>query len=134
MIEAKRLGLLREVKPGIETVGVLLNPSSATAPNQQKDVEEAARTIGLKVQFLKASDDAELEAAFRFIADNRIPALLVPADEKAAPPLSVNVTPIDARDAMQMEKAISEFASSSNGGLIVTPSAYRRSFGSGSSR
>ncbi|MFZ0108193.1 MAG: hypothetical protein WAL01_01655 [Pseudolabrys sp.] len=77
------------------------------------------------MQFLKASDDAELEAAFRFIADNRIPALLVPADEKAAPPLSVNVTPIDARDAMQMEKAISEFASSSNGGLIVTPSAYR---------
>ena len=38
----------------------------------------------------------------------------------------MNVTPIDARDAMQMEKAISEFASSSNGGLIVTPSAYRR--------
>lgn len=38
------------------------------------------RTIGLKVQFLKASDDAEFEAAFRFIADNRIPALLVPAD------------------------------------------------------
>ncbi|MFZ1048579.1 MAG: hypothetical protein WAN52_23525, partial [Pseudolabrys sp.] len=70
------------------------------------------------MQFLKASDDAELEAAFRFIADNRIPALLVPADEKAAPTLSVNVTPIDARDAMQMEKAISEFASSSNGGLI----------------
>ncbi|MGB8093506.1 MAG: hypothetical protein WCF62_22825 [Pseudolabrys sp.] len=32
------------------------------------------------MQFLKASDDAELEAAFRFIADNRIPALLVPAD------------------------------------------------------
>ncbi|MGC1707199.1 MAG: ABC transporter substrate binding protein [Pseudolabrys sp.] len=34
VIEAKRLGLLREVKPGIETVGVLLNPSSATAPSQ----------------------------------------------------------------------------------------------------
>ncbi|MGC1865445.1 MAG: hypothetical protein WA720_04640, partial [Pseudolabrys sp.] len=52
----------------------------------------------------------------------------MPADEKAAPPLSVNVTPIDARDAMQMEKAISEFASSSNGGLIVTPSAYSAIF------
>jgi len=80
VIEAKRLGLLREMKPGIATVGVLLNPDSVTAVSQQKDIEEAARTIGLQVQFLKASNDGELEAAFKSIVENQIPALLVPAD------------------------------------------------------
>jgi putative tryptophan/tyrosine transport system substrate-binding protein len=77
---AKRLGLLRDVKPGIATVGALLNPDSVTAPTQRNDIEEAARTIGLKVRFLEAKNNSELDAAFKFIVENRIPALLVPAD------------------------------------------------------
>src|SRR6185295_12343924 len=80
VIEAKRLGLLRDVKPGITTVGALLNPDSITAASQRKDIEEAARTIGLNVQFLEAKNDPELDAAFKSIVENRIPALLVPAD------------------------------------------------------
>ena len=80
VIEAKRIGLLRDVNPGITTVGALLNPDSLTSASQQKDIEEAARTIGLKVEFLKAKNDSELEVAFKSIAANAIPALLVPAD------------------------------------------------------
>jgi putative tryptophan/tyrosine transport system substrate-binding protein len=53
---------------------------------------------------------------------------LVTAIEKAAPSLSVDVTAIDARDAMQMERAITEFAGNANRGLIVTPSAYSAIF------
>jgi putative ABC transport system substrate-binding protein len=60
VIEAKRLGLLRDVQPGITLVSVLLNPNSVTATSQRKDIEEAARTIGLKVEFLGAKNDAEL--------------------------------------------------------------------------
>src|SRR5262249_19135469 len=67
VIEAKRLGLLREIKPGIAIVGALLNPDSATVASQQKDIDEAARAIGLQVQFLRASNDPELEAAFKSI-------------------------------------------------------------------
>ena len=73
VIEAKRLGLLREIKPAIATVGALLNPDSLTAVSQQKDIEEAAQTVGLRVQFLKASNEPELEAAFQAIIENRIP-------------------------------------------------------------
>jgi putative tryptophan/tyrosine transport system substrate-binding protein len=80
VIEAKRLGLLRDVKPGITSVGALLNPDSITAASQRKDIEEAARTIGLDVQFLEAKNDPELDAAFKSIVVNSIPALLVPAD------------------------------------------------------
>jgi putative ABC transport system substrate-binding protein len=80
VIEAKRIGLLRDVKPGITTVGALLNPDSITAAAQRKDIEEAARTIGLRVEFLEASNDSGLDAAFKSIVENNIHALLVPAD------------------------------------------------------
>lgn len=80
VIEAKRIGLLRDVKPGITAVGALLNPDSVTAATQRKDIEEAARTIGLKAEFLEAKNIPELDAAFKSIVANRIPALLVPAD------------------------------------------------------
>src|SRR5215468_2927610 len=80
VIEAKRLGLLRDIKPGIASVGALLNPDSITAASQRKDIEEAARTIGLKVEFMEAKNDPELDAAFKSIVEKRIPALLVPAD------------------------------------------------------
>jgi putative tryptophan/tyrosine transport system substrate-binding protein len=37
--------------------------------------------------------------------------------------LGLDVTPIDVHDASEIERAIAAFARSSNGGLIVTPSA-----------
>jgi putative tryptophan/tyrosine transport system substrate-binding protein len=80
VIEAKRLGLLRDVKPGISAVGALLNPDSVTAATQRRDIEEAARRIGLKVEFLEAKNNPELDEAFKSIVESRIPALLVPAD------------------------------------------------------
>jgi putative ABC transport system substrate-binding protein len=42
----------------------------------------------------------------------------------AAPSFSVEVSPVDVRDGIEMERSITTFASSSNGGLIVTPSAF----------
>ena len=40
--------------------------------------------------------------------------------------VGVDVSPISVRDAAEIERAISAFARSSNGGLIVTPSALAR--------
>ncbi|MGC1926383.1 MAG: ABC transporter substrate-binding protein [Pseudolabrys sp.] len=60
VIEAKRLGLLREVKPGIETVGVLLNPSSATAPSQQKESRKRCERSGSKCSFSKPATTQNL--------------------------------------------------------------------------
>lgn len=53
---------------------------------------------------------------------------LLAAIEAAAPSLNVEVTAIDARGAMEMERLITAFAASSNGGLIVTPSAFSAIF------
>jgi putative ABC transport system substrate-binding protein len=79
-MEAKRIGLLREVVPQATTLGVLLNPNNPTVGNQQKDIEKAARAVGLRVHAVQASTASELDAAFDSIAQNRIPALLVTAD------------------------------------------------------
>jgi putative ABC transport system substrate-binding protein len=53
---------------------------------------------------------------------------LLAAIEKAAPSFSVEVNPVDARDITEMERIITTFAASSNGGLIVTPSAFSAIF------
>jgi ABC-type uncharacterized transport system substrate-binding protein len=54
---------------------------------------------------------------------------LLTAIERAAPSFSVEVIPIDARDGTEMERTLTTFASSTNGGLIVTPSAFSAIFG-----
>jgi putative ABC transport system substrate-binding protein len=46
------------------------------------------------------------------------------AIQTAAPTFGVEVTPVDARDADEIERAVTAFARSSNGGLIVTSSRF----------
>ena len=45
------------------------------------------------------------------------------AIQSAAPSLGVELSPVNVRDAGEIERAIAAFARGSNGGLIVTPSA-----------
>jgi putative ABC transport system substrate-binding protein len=45
------------------------------------------------------------------------------AVQAVAPSLGVELTPVDARDAPEIERAVTSFAASGNGGLIVTASA-----------
>src|SRR4030081_376549 len=44
------------------------------------------------------------------------------AVQAVAPSLGVELSPVDARDAPEIERAVTSFARSSSGGLIVTPS------------
>src|SRR5499433_340176 len=45
LMEPKRLGLLRELAPGVPVIGVLLNPKFAPASRQLQQVEERAASI-----------------------------------------------------------------------------------------
>jgi putative ABC transport system substrate-binding protein len=80
MLETKRLGLLHELVPRAQTLGILLNPNFTTAQNQLVDLQEAAKSIGLRLQVFRASNAAEIEAAYEAIARERIPAVMVAAD------------------------------------------------------
>ena len=64
-LTAKRLELLRELVPGAARVAVLVNPANAAnAETTLRDVEPAARAMGLQIQILNASTSREIEAAF----------------------------------------------------------------------
>jgi len=78
-LEPKRLGLLRELVPQAATIGFLLDPNFPSAESQSKDVQEAARAIGLQIHVLRANTDREIEAAFETVAQHRIAALAVAA-------------------------------------------------------
>ena len=72
---AKRLELLRELVPGAARVAVLVNPANpATAETTSRDLEAAARAIGLHVQVLEASTTREIDAAFAtFVREGATP-------------------------------------------------------------
>jgi putative ABC transport system substrate-binding protein len=78
---AKRLELLRELLPETARVAVLVNPADATtAESTLKDMEPAARAIGLQIQILNASTAAEIDVAFATISRERPDAIFVASD------------------------------------------------------
>jgi ABC-type uncharacterized transport system substrate-binding protein len=78
---AKRLNLLHELLPRAARVAVLVNPADATnTASTLRDVEAAARAIGLQVQVLNASTSREIHAAFENVGRNRPDALFVGAN------------------------------------------------------
>jgi putative ABC transport system substrate-binding protein len=76
-LEPKRLGLLLELMPQATNVGVLLNPRFPLFEGQSRDVQDAARALGLQIQVLRADTEREIEAAFETVAQRRMAALLV---------------------------------------------------------
>jgi putative tryptophan/tyrosine transport system substrate-binding protein len=80
LMEPKRLGLLRDLVPGVALVGVLLNPNFPPAAQQLRGIEEAARTIGQRIFVAEASSDDGLDAAFMALVRERADALLVASD------------------------------------------------------
>ena len=77
----KRLELLRELVPSAARVAVLVNPTNAAnTETTLRDVEGAARAIGLQIQVLNAGSGGEINAAFKTIARERPDALFVGAD------------------------------------------------------
>jgi ABC-type uncharacterized transport system substrate-binding protein len=77
-LAAKRLELLRELVPGAARVAVLVNPANATSTETTlRDVEPAARAMGLQIQVLNASTSREIDAAFATFARERPDAIFV---------------------------------------------------------
>ena len=75
---AKRLELLHELVPAATRVAVLVNPADATgAEATLRDVEAAARAMGLQIHVLNASTSREIDAAFATLVRERADALFV---------------------------------------------------------
>ena len=126
-LEAKRLGLLHELVPQAAAIGVLLNANFPAAERQLRDVQGAARAIGLQIHALRANIDREIEVAFETVASQRIAALAV-----AASPFFTTrrdkVVALAARHAVPTMYTAREYAV--DGGLmsygIDVPDVYRQ--------
>jgi putative ABC transport system substrate-binding protein len=77
-LAAKQLELLRELVPAIARVDVLVNPVGPLAETTLRDVELAARAMGLQTRVLTVSTSRDIDAAFATGA--RPDALFVGAD------------------------------------------------------
>jgi putative tryptophan/tyrosine transport system substrate-binding protein len=80
LMEPKRLGLLRDLAPGVPLIGTLINPSFPPSVHQLQQMEEAARAISQPMVIAKASNDDELETAFASLVREGAGALLITAD------------------------------------------------------
>ena len=80
-LAAKRLALLHELVPAAARVAVLVNPANAAhTETTLKDIEAAARAIGLQIQVVNASSSREIDAAFTTRVRDRGDALFVLPD------------------------------------------------------
>jgi putative ABC transport system substrate-binding protein len=79
-LAAKRMELLRELLPKAVRVAVLVNPAqAATTEATLREVEPAARTMGLQIQVFNANTSHEIDAAFESMGRERPDALFVGA-------------------------------------------------------
>jgi putative ABC transport system substrate-binding protein len=71
---------LRELVPTAASIATLLNPTLATADSQSEDLQAAARTLGLQLHVLHASNERDFDTIFAKFRQLRITALVIGAD------------------------------------------------------
>jgi putative ABC transport system substrate-binding protein len=79
-VTPKRLEILREAIPTATVVAVLLNPTSPTADSQLRNLQEAARALGLQLHVLHASSARDFDAVFATLLQLRASGLVVASD------------------------------------------------------
>jgi putative ABC transport system substrate-binding protein len=79
-LAAKRLELLHELVPGLARVAILVNPANPNTEPTLKDVEAAARSMGLQIQALNASSRQDIDAAFATLVRERPDGLFIGGD------------------------------------------------------
>src|SRR6516225_1489525 len=79
-ILAKRLELLHELVPTATIIAGLVNPTTPVSETETRDLQAAARTLGLTLHVLHASSEQEIDTAFMTLVQLRAGALVIGAD------------------------------------------------------
>jgi putative tryptophan/tyrosine transport system substrate-binding protein len=126
-LTAKRLELLRGLVPAATRVAVLVNPTGTGTETMVRDLEPAARTMGLQIQILNASTSREIDAAFATLVRERPDALFV-ANDPLFTSRRVQLANMAARHAVPATYGVRQNAEA--GGLMSygsdTADAYRQ--------
>jgi putative ABC transport system substrate-binding protein len=80
-VAAKRLELLHEMVPTATIVALLVNPTTTPlAETMTRDLQAAARTLGLRLHVLHADSEREIDTAFATLVQLRAGALVIGTD------------------------------------------------------
>jgi len=79
-VAPKRLKLLRDLLPMATIIAVLVNPTNPDTESRLRDLQAAARTLGLQLRVLGASTEHEVEVAFASLAQLRAAGLVISND------------------------------------------------------
>jgi putative tryptophan/tyrosine transport system substrate-binding protein len=77
---SKRLDLARQLVPSTTDVAMLINPTFPTASAEAREVQDAARSLGIHINLLNASTESEIDAGFATIVEQRNGALIIGTD------------------------------------------------------
>jgi putative ABC transport system substrate-binding protein len=76
-VDAKRLELLHELVPKVAVIGVLNNAFVAETEARSRALEDAARSIGVRLAFFNVDNEGDFDPTFASLADRGIGALFV---------------------------------------------------------
>jgi putative ABC transport system substrate-binding protein len=76
----KRLELVRELVPKARLIALLVNPNSAGAEAEERQLESMASAIAAQILVLKASKVTEIDMDFANLAQQKADVLLIPPD------------------------------------------------------
>src|SRR5262249_54976173 len=76
-LAAKQLEVLHELVPMATSVALLVDPAFPLAESTTKDVQSAARTLGLQLRVLQASSEREFDTAFATLTQLRAGGLML---------------------------------------------------------
>lgn len=79
-VAPKRVELAHELVPGAITFGMIINSTNPLADTVKRDSQAAALKLGLQLNILHASTDAELEKAFAVFREMHVGALVIGTD------------------------------------------------------
>jgi putative tryptophan/tyrosine transport system substrate-binding protein len=111
-LEAKRLELLHELVPKVAAVAFLVNPNNPNVEALLRDTHQAARTLGLELRVLQATNESEISKAFVSATEQHMRALLVGSDPSFGNQRK-HIVALAARYAIPAIYATSEFARAS---------------------
>jgi putative ABC transport system substrate-binding protein len=76
----KRVEMLHELLPSARSIAVLLNPTAPNVETQSREVQAAARTLGVQLHILHASSEGDFDAAFARMAQLKADGLVIAPD------------------------------------------------------
>ena len=76
----KKLQLLHGLVPTAATIGLLVNPANPISEIASKDMQAAARNLGVEVDVLRASAERDIDEVFASLVQKRVGALVITGD------------------------------------------------------